>query len=97
MNEPRGLSKPLAAKLNEYPYQILQPGGNIEGWNEEAGAAWLARLQRAYPRHAWLNPEPEDRWEYVPSIGVARQLLEGRMYPLTLAGIDRATRALNAR
>ena len=79
------------------PYEILQPGGNIEGWNEEPGAAWLARLQRAYPRHAWLNPEPEDRWEYVPSIGVARQLLEGRMYPLTLAGIDRATRALNAR
>ena len=97
MNEPRGLSKPLAAKLNEYPYQILQPGGTIEAWNEEAGAAWLARLQRAYPRHALLNPEPEDRWDYVPSIGVARQLLESRTYPLTLARIDRVTRALNAR
>jgi uncharacterized protein with von Willebrand factor type A (vWA) domain len=79
------------------PYEILQPGGNIEGWNEEPGAAWLARLQQAYPRHAWLNPEPEDRWEHVPSIGIARRLLEERMYPLTLAGIDRATRALNAR
>ncbi len=79
------------------PYEILQPGGSVEHWNDEAGAAWLGRLQRAYPRHAWLNPEPEDRWDYVPSIGVTRQLLEGRMYPLTLAGIDRATRALNAR
>ena len=79
------------------PYEIMQPGGNIEGWNEEPGAAWLARLQKAYPRHAWLNPEPEDRWQHVPSIGLARQLLEGRMYPLTLAGIDRATRVLNAR
>jgi uncharacterized protein with von Willebrand factor type A (vWA) domain len=79
------------------PYEIVQPGGSIEHWNDESGATWLGRLQRAYPKHVWLNPEPEDRWDYVPSIGVARQLLEGRMYPLTLAGIDRATRALNAR
>lgn len=79
------------------PYEILQAGGSIEHWNEEPGAVWLARLQQAYPRHAWLNPEPEDRWEYVQSIGVCRRLLAGRMYPLTLAGIDRATRALNAR
>jgi hypothetical protein len=79
------------------PYEILQPGGSIEHWNEEPGAAWIARLTRAYPQHAWLNPEPEERWDYVPSIGVARQLLEGRMYPLTLAGIDRAMRVLNAR
>jgi len=79
------------------PYEIVQPGGSIEHWNEEAGATWLGRLTRAYPKHVWLNPEPEDRWEYVPSIGVARQLLDGRMYPLTLAGIDRAMRALNSR
>ncbi len=79
------------------PYEIVQPGGSIEHWNEEAGAIWLGRLQRAYPKHVWLNPEPEDRWDYVPSIDVARRLLDGRMYPLTLAGIDRATRALNAR
>ena len=77
------------------PYEIVQPGGSIEHWNEEAGAVWLQRLRQAYPRHAWLNPEPEERWDYVPSIGVARGLLEGRMYPLTPAGIDRAMRALN--
>ena len=79
------------------PYEIVQPGGSIEHWNEEPGAAWLERLRRAYPKHAWLNPEPEERWEYVQSIGVARSLLEGRMFPLTLAGIDRAMRALNSR
>ena len=79
------------------PYEIAQPGGSIEHWNDEPGAVWLERLRRAYPKHAWLNPEPEDRWGYVPSIGVARELLEGRMFPLTLGGIDRATRALNAR
>ena len=77
------------------PYEIVQPGGSIEHWNDESGATWMGRLRRAYPKHAWLNPEPEDRWEYVPSIGVARDLLEGRMFPLTLGGIDRATRALN--
>jgi hypothetical protein len=79
------------------PYEIVQPGGSIEHWNDEAGAVWLGRLQRAYPKHVWLNPEPQDRWDYVPSIGVARQLLDGRMYPLTLGGIDGAMRALNAR
>ncbi len=79
------------------PYEIAQPGGSIEHWNDEPGAVWLERLRRAYPKHVWLNPEPEDRWDYVPSIGVARGLLEGRMYPLTLGGIDRAMRALNAR
>ena len=79
------------------PYEIAQPGGSIEHWNDEPGAVWLKRLRRAYPKHVWLNPEPEDRWDYVASIGVARQLLEGRMFPLTLGGIDRAMRALNAR
>jgi len=79
------------------PYEILRPGGSVEHWNEESGATWLSRLLSAFPRFAWLNPQPEDRWENVASIGVARQLLEGRMYPLTPSGLDRATKALNAR
>ena len=79
------------------PYEIVQPGGSIEHWNDEAGSVWLARLRRAYPKHVWLNPEPEDRWHYVASIGTALELLEGRMFPLTLNGIDRAMRTLNAR
>ena len=78
------------------PYEIVQQGGSIEHWNEEAGAVWLERLRRRYPKHAWLNPASQERWEYVPSIGIARQLLEERMFPLTLAGIDQAMRALNA-
>jgi uncharacterized protein len=79
------------------PYEILQPGGSIEHWNEEAGAVWMQRLRQAYPKHVWLNPEPEERWEYTPSIRIARELVEDRMYPLTLEGIDRAARALNAK
>lgn len=79
------------------PYEIMQPGGSIEHWNEEAGAVWMQRLRQAYPRLVWLNPEPMERWEYTPSIRIARELLEDRMFPLTLEGIDRAARALNAK
>jgi uncharacterized protein with von Willebrand factor type A (vWA) domain len=77
------------------PYEITQPGGSIEHWNEEPGAAWLTRLLASYPRHAWLNPEPEDRWDWTPSVKITRELLEQRMYPLTLAGLDRAMKALS--
>jgi uncharacterized protein with von Willebrand factor type A (vWA) domain len=76
------------------PYEILQPGGSIEHWNEEPGAAWMKRLLESFPRHAWLNPEPQDRWEYTPSIRITRELIEDRMFPLTLAGLDRAMRSL---
>src|SRR6188768_877637 len=76
------------------PYEILQPGGSIEHWNEEPGAAWMKRLLASYPRHAWLNPEPPDRWEFTPSIRITRGLVEDRMFPLTLEGLDRAMRSL---
>ena len=76
------------------PFEILQPGGSIEHWNEEAGAAWIKRLLASYPHHAWLNPEPPDRWEFTPSIRITRELVEERMFPLTLEGLDRAMRSL---
>ena len=76
------------------PYEILQPGGSIEHWNEEPGAAWMKRLLAGFPRHAWLNPEPPDRWEFTPSVRITRELVEDRMFPLTLAGLDRAMRSL---
>jgi hypothetical protein len=77
------------------PYEILQPGGSIEHWNEEAGSVWMQRLAQRFPKHAWLNPEPEERWDYTASIGITRELLgTTRMFPLTLAGLDRAIQAL---
>ena len=76
------------------PYEILQPGGSIEHWNEEAGADWMKRLLASYPHHTWLNPEPPDRWEFTPSIRITRELVEERMFPLTLEGLDRAMRSL---
>ncbi len=76
------------------PYEIVQPGGSIEHWNEEPGAAWMRRLLTNYPRHAWLNPEPRERWEWTPSVKITREIFEDRMYPLTLAGLDQAMRSL---
>lgn len=77
------------------PYEIVQPGGSIEHWNEEAGAAWMQRLARTWPHHVWLNPEPQQRWEYTPSVQITRELVEDRMFPLTLGGLDQAIKALH--
>ena len=71
------------------------PGIPRRSCNEEAGAVWFKRLKDAYPRTVWLNPEHEDRWEYTPSIQATLQLIgEDRMFPLTLAGLDRSIRRL---
>jgi len=79
------------------PYEIVQPGGSVEHWNAEAGSVWMQRLTAHFPRVAWLNPEPEERWDWTPSIRLVRELLGERMFPLTLAGLDRATAELRRR
>jgi uncharacterized protein with von Willebrand factor type A (vWA) domain len=77
------------------PYEVLQPGGSVEHWNEEAGRVWLERLLARFPKAAWLNPTPAEWWEHVPSAVMLRQIMGGRMYPLTLAGLDDAMRDLS--
>jgi uncharacterized protein with von Willebrand factor type A (vWA) domain len=76
------------------PYEITYPGGSVEHWNEEPGAVWVDRVTQIYESCVWLNPTPERHWEYTPSIGVVRQLVNDRMYPLTLQGLDKAMREL---
>ena len=76
------------------PYEISQPGGSIEHWNAESGSVWLQRLLKHYPKFAWINPQPESRWRHTASIEMTRELMEGRMYPLTLRGLDDAIGAL---
>jgi uncharacterized protein with von Willebrand factor type A (vWA) domain len=76
------------------PYEIVQPGGSIEYTNDEAGAVWMERVLDVYPKAAWLNPEPEEIWPYRQSIGILRTIMGGRMYPTTIAGLERAMRAL---
>ncbi|VVE73696.1 von Willebrand factor A [Pandoraea anapnoica] len=77
------------------PYEVLQPGGSVEYNNKEAGAVWLRRFIDRFPRHAWLNPEPEAIWQYRQSISVIRQLFANRMFPITLAGLESAIRVLS--
>jgi hypothetical protein len=77
------------------PYEITQPGGSVEHWNAEAGSVWLQRLTKRYPKFAWINPQPQSRWGHVSSIAMTREMLDGRMYPLTLRGLDDAIDALS--
>jgi len=70
------------------PYEIVQPGGSVEHWNEEPGETWIRRVQDVYDKVIWLNPVPEDDWQYTQSVAITHQLLEGHMYPLTLQGLE---------
>lgn len=76
------------------PYEIVYAGGSVEHWNEEPGAVWIERLLKTYHKAVWLNPEPEGRWDYTPSVKVTRELMDGRMYPLTIRGLDMAIKEL---
>ena len=76
------------------PYEIAHSGGSVEHWNAEPGSVWLTRLMKAYPKFVWINPQPPSRWRQITSIAIIRDMLEGRMYPLTLAGLDDAIGAL---
>ncbi|VFR46750.1 Thioredoxin reductase [plant metagenome] len=76
------------------PYEILQPGGSVEHYNDEAGAVWLRRLLDAWPKAVWLNPEPAAYWQYRQSIALLRDLMHDRMYPVSVAGIEQAMRVL---
>ncbi len=76
------------------PYEITHVGGSVEHMNEEAGRVWLGRATATYPHAVWLNPIPREHWGWTPSIGLIQRLMEGRMYPLTLEGLDGAIREL---
>ncbi|RVT91852.1 VWA domain-containing protein [Rhodovarius crocodyli] len=76
------------------PYEITAPGGSVEHWNEESGIVWMRRLTSHFRRVAWLNPLRQDHWRYTQSIGLMSELVEGKMYPLTLQGIDGMAREL---
>lgn len=76
------------------PYEILQPGGSVEYNNKEAGAVWLRRFLDRFPKAVWLNPEPEGLWQYRQSVEIIQKIMENRMHPLTVAGLEAAMRYL---
>ncbi len=77
------------------PYEILQAGGSVEYNNAEAGADWIKRFTNTFPKHAWLNPEPEGVWQYRQSVGIMQQLVSNKMYPVTVQGLEQAMRELS--
>ncbi|WP_101757123.1 VWA domain-containing protein [Oceanicoccus sp. KOV_DT_Chl] len=70
------------------PYEIVQPGGSVEHWNEESGEMWMRRLKETYEKVIWINPVPPEDWHYTHSINLTQQLMEGHMYPLTVKGLE---------
>jgi len=84
----------LVGDASMSPYEITHAGGSVEHFNEEAGAVWMHRLTTTYPAAIWLNPVPEQQWGYSQSVRIIRELMNDRMYPLTLAGLDDAMREL---
>ena len=76
------------------PYEVAYPGGANEHWNAEAGQVWVNRARAQWPEHLWINPVPEKYWDYTHSIGMIREIFEGRMVPMTLAGIESGMKEL---
>jgi len=77
------------------PYEIMAVGGSVEYFNEEPGAVWMKRLTDHFQKVIWLNPEPQRAWNGTQSIVQARQLMDQRMYPLTIKGIEEGMKYLS--
>ena len=77
------------------PYEIVAPGGSVEHWNEKPGADYMNRVLNHFNKAAWLNPQPESHWPYHHSISIIQQLVNNKMYPLTVDGIGRAIKELS--
>lgn len=76
------------------PYEITYPGGSVEHWNQKPGSYWMQEILNHFPKAAWLNPQPEAWWNYHHSIGIIRELMQDRMFPFSLEGIDKAVKSL---
>lgn len=76
------------------PYELTHPGGSVSSWNAEAGENTLRRMLAQFPKAAWLNPVAEAHWGYSSTVGMINTLLDGRMFPVTLDGLDRAMHRL---
>lgn len=77
------------------PYEVTQPGGSIEHWNEEAGAVWMQRVTDYFDKVIWINPLPERYWGEGGSLGITKQLLEEHMYPMSVEGLEAGMKYLS--
>jgi len=76
------------------PYEIAYRGGANEHWNEETGEVWLRRAREQWPDNLWINPLPQEHWQYTHSIAMIREIFEDRVVPMTLEGITRGMKLL---
>ena len=76
------------------PYEITHAGGSVEHWNEEPGALWMARFTELYDKLVWINPTPQETWDYSTSVAMTQKLVGGAMYPLTIRGLEEGMAAL---
>ena len=72
------------------PYEILQPGGSVEHWNDQSGQHWFKKLYQSFDKVAWINPIEQDQWHWTDSIGICAELVEDNMFPMTLSGLEKA-------
>lgn len=70
------------------PYEITHAGGSVEHWNEESGADWMSRFTNMYDKLVWINPTPQETWEYSSSVSMTQELVGGNMFPLTVRGLE---------
>lgn len=71
-------------------YEITHSGGSIDFMNREPGSNWLKRFTDIYDKAVWLNPTPKEYWQHTQSTKIIQDLMEDRMYPLTLKGMEEA-------
>ena len=76
------------------PYEIMMEGGSVEHWNQETGVVWMCRRLSTYPNAIWINPIPEEYWDFTHSIKMVREVMNKRMFPLTLDGLARGIESL---
>ena len=79
------------------PSELLSPNGAIDYWyrNDRPGIEWLSDIRRRFRKAIWLNPEPRQRWDYTPSIRMINEIMEERMFPLTVRGLEEGMRKLS--
>jgi uncharacterized protein with von Willebrand factor type A (vWA) domain len=77
------------------PYEITHAGGSVEHWNEEPGTDWISRFTEVYDKLVWINPTPQETWEYSSSVGMTQELVKGKMYPLTIRGLEEGMNSLS--
>ena len=77
------------------PYEILVEGGANEHFNKESGQVWLERAITHWPSSVWINPTTLEHCNYSQSTNIIRNIFSNRMVPLTLEGIEEATKILS--